>query len=142
MGVLSDLGVAYQTARWRKMSNLSKDIRNLERDTAIQYAQMLQRLNWRLGPSYFGMLMGIHWLRGWYLLVVVPRKCINTSIINTIIFRTVNERKDWIFMSYSLEYNVGFRQKEYWFWFSFLSEDDFAVFLLVIEPVWYSFTSG
>ena len=50
-GVLSDLGVAYQTARWRKKWLLSKDIRNLERDTAIQYAQMLQRLELETGIS-------------------------------------------------------------------------------------------
>ena len=48
---LASLGVAYQSARLREKWRLSREIRDLERETVIQYAQMLHRLELETGIS-------------------------------------------------------------------------------------------
>lgn len=48
---LSDLGVAYQSSKWRKKWHLRREIRDLESTIVIQYAQMLHRLELETGIS-------------------------------------------------------------------------------------------
>ena len=48
---LANLGLAYQDARWGQKWRLRRDIRHLERETVIQYAQMLHQLELETGIS-------------------------------------------------------------------------------------------
>ena len=48
---LENLGVQYQTAKWKQKFQLRKDIRNLEREIVIQYAEMLHHLELETGIS-------------------------------------------------------------------------------------------
>lgn len=48
---LSALGTAYQTAKWIQKFRLRKEIRQAEKEVAIQYARMLQSLERETGIS-------------------------------------------------------------------------------------------